>query len=129
MRLPDAENVPKEKGVIADEEWVGLGRARTRCARNNDGDRRRAHWVGFGRFVILWRSRGVGVMITYRGLYLVGRKRDQRILAVHVVNSAGSSTTLRLREYISRRIEPEYKTLPWQEDLVFRHPDPKAQSN
>ena len=57
---------------------------------------------------------------TYRGLYLVGRKRDQRIYAVHVANSAGKPTTLRLREYISRRIEPEYKSLPWQEDLVFK---------
>jgi hypothetical protein len=36
------------------------------------------------------------------------------------MDSAGKSTTLRLSEYISRGIEPEYKTLPWQEDVVFR---------
>jgi hypothetical protein len=62
---------------------------------------------------------------TYRGLYLVGTKFNQRIRAVHVVNSAGRSATLRLRDYISRGIEPEHKTLPWQEDLVFRRANPK----
>jgi hypothetical protein len=61
--------------------------------------------------------------ITYRGLYLVGNKRQRRIRAVHVcLNSAGKSMTLPLREYISRGIEPEHKTLPWQEDLVFSQP-------
>ena len=58
--------------------------------------------------------------VTYRGLYLVGNKRARRIKAVHVVNSAGRSTTLRLSDYISRQIEPEYKTLPWQEDVLRR---------
>jgi hypothetical protein len=33
------------------------------------------------------------------------------------------------RNTISRGIEPEHKTLPWQEDLVFRRADPKSQSN
>jgi hypothetical protein len=55
--------------------------------------------------------------LTYRGLYLVGNKTNRRIRAVHVVNSAGNPTRLRLSEYISRGIEPEYKTLPWQEDV------------
>jgi hypothetical protein len=40
--------------------------------------------------------------VTLRGLYLVGNKRAQRIRAVHTVDSAGKSITLRLREYISR---------------------------
>ena len=60
---------------------------------------------------------------TYRGLYLVGSKRRRRIIAVQIANSAGKSITLRLREYISRGIQPECKTLPWQEDLVA---DPKS---
>jgi hypothetical protein len=73
---------------------------------------------------------GVSVMAgTYRGLYLVGSKLKRRIRAVQVVNSAGKSATLRLREYISRGIEPEYKTLPWQEDTVFKPADPKSLSN
>jgi hypothetical protein len=67
--------------------------------------------------------------VTYRGLYLVGSKRDRRIRAVHIVNSAGKSITLRLSEYISRGIEPEYKTLPWQEDVVFRPAAPTSQSS
>jgi hypothetical protein len=33
---------------------------------------------------------------------------------------------VRLSEYVSREIEPEYKTLPWQEDLVFKPADPKS---
>ena len=57
--------------------------------------------------------------VMYRGFYLVGNKRNRRIKAVHVVNSVGNSTTLRVSDYISRQIEPDYKTLPWQED-VFR---------
>jgi UDP-N-acetylmuramyl pentapeptide synthase len=56
--------------------------------------------------------------VTYRGLYLVGNKRAQRIRAVQIVGSAGKPTTVRLAEYILRRIEPEYKTLPSQEDVV-----------
>ena len=68
------------------------------------------------------------VAATYRGLYLVGNKRAQRIRAVHTVNSAGRSTTLRLREYISRGIQPEFTALPWQEDLVLRPNDLKSES-
>ena len=67
--------------------------------------------------------------VTYRGLYLVGNKRVQRIRAVQIVDAAGKSTTLRLSEYISRGIQAEYKTLPWQEDVVFRPANPKSQSN
>jgi hypothetical protein len=67
--------------------------------------------------------------VTYRGLYLVGNKRDRHVIAVHAVNSLGRSTTLRLSEYVSRGIQPEYKTLPWQVDAVFRPVDPKSESN
>jgi hypothetical protein len=67
--------------------------------------------------------------VTYRGLYLVGSKLNRRIRAVHIVNSAGKSITLRLSEYISRGIEPEYKTLPWQEDVVFGPANRKSQSS
>ena len=67
--------------------------------------------------------------VAYRGLYLVGNRRAQHIRAVQIVDAAGRHTTVRLSEYISRGIEPEHKTLPWQEDLVFRRADPKSQSN
>jgi len=66
--------------------------------------------------------------VKLRGLYLVGNKRAQRIRAVHTVDSAGRSTTLRLREYVSRGIQPEFTTLPWQEDLVLRPADLKSES-
>ena len=65
--------------------------------------------------------------VTYRGVYLVGRKLNRCIRVVHVVNSAGKSTTLRLREYISRGIEPEHKSFRGRED--FRPTDPKSQSS
>jgi hypothetical protein len=64
---------------------------------------------------------------TYRGLYLVGNKRAQTVRAVQIVDPAGRHTTVRLSEYISRGIQPEHKTLPWQEDLVFKRADPRSQ--
>ena len=67
--------------------------------------------------------------VKYRGLYLVGSKRAQRVRAVQIADSAGRSITLRLSEYVSRGIQPEYKTLPWQEDVVFRPANPKSRSN
>ena len=65
----------------------------------------------------------------YRGLYLLGNKRAQTVRAVQIVDQAGRHTTVRLSEYISQSIQPEHKTLPWQEDLVFRPANPKSQSN
>ena len=45
--------------------------------------------------------------------------RDARILQrLQIVDCAGNSTTLRLKDYISQKIEPEYKTLPWQQDVA-----------
>jgi hypothetical protein len=64
---------------------------------------------------------------TYRGLYLVGNKRAQTVRAVQIVDPAARHTTVRLSEYISRGLQPEHKTLPWREDLVFRRADPKSQ--
>jgi hypothetical protein len=64
---------------------------------------------------------------TYRGLYLVGNKRAQTVRAVQIVDPAGRHTTVRLSEYISRGIQPEHKTLPWQEDLVFQRATPRSQ--
>ena len=53
-----------------------------------------------------------------RGVYLVGSKLAQRVRAVQIVDCAGNSTTIRLKDYISQKIEPEYKTLPWQQDVA-----------
>jgi hypothetical protein len=53
-----------------------------------------------------------------RGVYLVGSKLAQRVRAVQIVDCAGNATTLRLKDYISQKIEPEYKTLPWQQDVA-----------
>jgi hypothetical protein len=54
-----------------------------------------------------------------RGVYLVGSKRAERVRAVQTVECAGNSTTLRLKDYLSRKIQPEYKVLPWQEDVAI----------
>jgi hypothetical protein len=53
-----------------------------------------------------------------RGAYLIGSKRDKRVRAVQIADCTGNSTTLRLKDYISRKIKPEYKTLPWQQDVA-----------
>jgi hypothetical protein len=55
-----------------------------------------------------------------RGVYLIGNKVAQRVRAVQIVDCAGNSITLRLKDYLSRRIQPEYKVLPWQEDVALR---------
>ena len=53
-----------------------------------------------------------------RGVYLIGSKLAQRVRAVQIVDCAGNSTTLRLKDYMSQKIEPEYKTLPWRQDVA-----------
>jgi hypothetical protein len=45
-----------------------------------------------------------------RGVYLIGSKLAQRVRAVQIVDCTGNSTTIRLKDYISQKIEPEYKT-------------------
>jgi hypothetical protein len=53
-----------------------------------------------------------------RGAHLIGSKRDKLVRAVQIGDCTGNSTTLRLKDYISQKIEPEYKTLPWQRDVA-----------
>ena len=38
-----------------------------------------------------------------RGVYLIGFKLTQRVRAVQIVDRAGNSTTLRLKDYISQK--------------------------
>jgi hypothetical protein len=54
-----------------------------------------------------------------RGVYLIGSKFAQRVRAVQIVDCAGNSTTLRVKDYLSRKIQPEYKVLPWQADVAL----------
>ena len=61
-----------------------------------------------------------------RGAYLIGSKLAQHVRAVQIVDCAGNSTTLRLKDYISKKIQPEYKTLLWQEDVMpLQEDDPE----
>jgi hypothetical protein len=63
-----------------------------------------------------------------RGVYLIGSKLAQRVRAVQIVDCAGNSTTLRLKDYLSRKIQPEYKVLPWQEDVALVSANAKSKS-
>jgi hypothetical protein len=62
----------------------------------------------------------------YRGLYLVGDKATGRITDVQTVTPDGDSVPLPLLVYVARRIEPNYKTLPWREDIKIRREPPKS---
>jgi hypothetical protein len=54
----------------------------------------------------------------YRGLYLIGDKKTGRITSVQVEdNTKGRKDSLPLVVYIARGIEPDHRTLPWQEDI------------
>ena len=68
--------------------------------------------------IYLRRCHGLIVDNMARGVYLIGSKLAQRVRALQIVDCAGNSTTLRLKDYISQKIEPEYKTLPWQQDVA-----------
>jgi hypothetical protein len=57
--------------------------------------------------------------IMARGVFLIGSKVAQRVRAVQIVDCAGNSTTLRLKDYVSHKIQPEYKLLPWQDDVAL----------
>jgi hypothetical protein len=52
-----------------------------------------------------------------RGLYLVGDKAANRITGVQVADPVDNSIQFRLHEYVGGGIEPDYKTLPWQQDI------------
>jgi len=60
----------------------------------------------------------------YRGLYLIGDKKTGRITNVRVEeNVKGRQDSLPVAVYLARGIEPDHRTLPWQED-VKGTPDP-----
>jgi hypothetical protein len=61
-------------------------------------------------------------------VYLIGSKLAQRVRAVQIVDCAGNSTTLRLKDYVSRKIQPEYKVLPWQDDVSVASANEKLKS-
>jgi hypothetical protein len=60
-----------------------------------------------------------------RGIYLIGSKREERVRGVQIVDRAGNSTTLRLKDYMSRKIRPGYTALPWQQDFMLQESDSK----
>jgi hypothetical protein len=62
----------------------------------------------------------------YRGLYLVGDKSAGRIMDVQTVTPDGDSAPLPPLAYVARKIEPNYKTLPWREDVKIRREPPKS---
>ncbi len=53
----------------------------------------------------------------YRGLYLIGDKKTGRITNVQVKDNVGRKHSLPLAIYLARGIEPDHRTLPWQEDI------------
>ena len=54
----------------------------------------------------------------YRGLYLIGDKKTGRITNVQLEdNNRGRQHSLPLAVYLARGIEPDYRTLSWQEDI------------
>ena len=53
----------------------------------------------------------------YRGVFLIGNKAANRITDVQVVDAGGNTIPLPFAEYVARGAEPNYKTLPWQEDV------------
>ena len=61
-----------------------------------------------------------------RGVYLIGSKLARRVRAVQIMDCAGNSTTLRLKDYLSRKIQLEYDVLPWQEDVALASANEKS---
>jgi hypothetical protein len=54
----------------------------------------------------------------FRGLYLIGDKKTGRITFVQVEdNIRGRQHSLPFAVYLARGIEPDHRTLPWQEDI------------
>jgi hypothetical protein len=82
---------------------------------------------GSGTRAEYWASDRGAAMInfgTYRGLYLVGDKAKNHIKTVRVVNPEGNSVPFTLVEYVARRIEPNFRTLPWREDIKINPAQP-----
>lgn len=63
----------------------------------------------------------------YRGVFLIGNKAANRITDVQVVDAGGNTIPLPFAEYVARGAEPNYKTLPWQEDVEAKQAEPKPQ--
>ena len=53
----------------------------------------------------------------YRGIYLIGDKAKDLITHVQVIDLNGNGNPLRPHEYVTRGIKPDYKTLPWREEI------------
>jgi hypothetical protein len=54
----------------------------------------------------------------YRGLYLIGDKKTGRITNVQVEdNNRGRQHSLSFAVYLARGIEPDHRSLLWQEDI------------
>lgn len=53
----------------------------------------------------------------YRGLYLIGDKKTGRINNVQVEDNNERQHSLPVAVYLARGIEPDHRTLPWQEDI------------
>lgn len=64
--------------------------------------------------------------MNYRGLYVVGDKRKGSIRAIQVVDEGSGIHSLSIAEYVARGFEPNYKTLPWEEDIKPRAAAPKV---
>ncbi len=62
----------------------------------------------------------------YRGIYLIGDKAKDLISHVQVIDSNGNGNPLRPHEYVTRGIKPDYKTLPWREDIKASRAQPKS---
>jgi DNA invertase Pin-like site-specific DNA recombinase len=60
-----------------------------------------------------------------RGAWLVGDKETRRIAAVNVQHLNDSVSPMPLTEYRLHGVEPEYQTLPWEEDIKMRPATPK----
>jgi hypothetical protein len=67
-------------------------------------------------------ERKVAVFDGYRGLYLIGDKATGRVMDVQVVDAEGNTYRMPFLVYVQRKIEPNYATLPWWEDVnLSRH--------
>jgi len=52
-----------------------------------------------------------------RGLYLIGDKKTGRITDVQVEDDGGHQHSLPFAVYLVRGVEPDHRTLLWQEDI------------
>jgi hypothetical protein len=63
----------------------------------------------------------------YRGVFLIGDKAANLITHVQVEDPGGNlGLPLPFHEYKVLKVEPNYATLPWQEDIEPRAAAPKV---